>query len=959
MKKVFLKYLAEKIDELLTKADEQMATKTDLAEKVDKVDGKGLSTNDYTTAEKNKLAGIQEGAQKNKVTSVRGALELYPQVGDVVISAGSIGLGDANQRLNSLENDKLDKSEKGATNGVASLDENGRVPSSQLPSYVDDVIEVANYESLPTSGESGKIYITQSDNKTYRWSGNGYAEISASLALGETEQTAYSGAKGKKNAEDIATLQSTKASKAEAQGYATTAENNANDYTDGAVDDLAKGQVATNKTNIATHTQQIANLDSNKLGKNEKAADSAKLGGVGADGYTRVLKGFTTTANNHLYIGTLPASSNVARDSISIRGTIGGFGGDRDFVDIAIGWRNGLWFKGLATFRYTGTSSYWDIAVNDAGEVYVLLYALYCAYHIEVSSQQVTIEGTHGKTPTDTNWRYLREELIPFDRFKAGLFQTSPMSTSQPTRFSQLTASGLFIFGSTTSGWASGMTCFDADSNSLGTIAGAYGSMSYTPSYFFYGGAYNDPIIKARINGAVEMKSTLTTKDNITAPNFTGGIRDTLPSSANNRALVYTAGTKIATAEPTADSAYVGSSPDRTVLSVPLKDGLDTALNVTNLRLPYNAAFFSDIATCPNSNQNIWYRNVKNGVAGAWKRFVLEGHNAETWNIGVTSATKLATPRTIWGQSFNGTQDITGPLISDIWRIVKDITYDGIFIQSKNYAGTIDLGNIYISAWGGSRLSSFNVWANKSIFIGNVGIGTTTPSEKLDVAGNIKASGMLTTGSDAEVGGAIDVEGGITSRGDIDASGNNILGNLSGTIDRVANSGDNATPIHLLGLPTEDNNTPLIDAGVIVEGGVISAAGFETSGTVEAETVDADTLKGSLDGTIKKTTRDTNLFLLGFAQEAGAAAKPYVTTQVSLNNGVLTIKGLRVEGDVEITGNTVIGGRLTSAASYQSSPISTTSEEDVPTTEEQLRAQISTLEERIEALERLIAQNNG
>jgi hypothetical protein len=80
---------------------------------------------------------------------------------------------------------------------------------------------------------------------------------------------------------------------------------------------------------------------------------------------------------------------------------------------------------------------------------------------------------------------------------------------------------------------------------------------------------------------------------------------------------------------------------------------------------------------------------------------------------------------------------------------------------------------------------------------------------------------------------------------------------------------------------------------------------------------------------------------------------------VSINNGVLTIKGLRVEGDVEITGNTVIGGRLTSAASYQSSPISTTSEEGEPTTEEQLRAQISTLEERIEALERLIAQNNG
>lgn len=242
MAKKNLKYPTEKIDELLTKVDEQMATKTDLAKKVDKVDGKGLSTNDYSTAEKNKLATIQEGAQKNKVTSVRGALELYPQVGDVVISAGSIGLGDANTRLTSLENNKLDKSEKGATNGVASLDENGRVPSSQLPSYVDDVIDDYTYAQFPATGETGKIYIAKDTNKTYRWSGNGYAEISSSLALGETEQTAYSGAKGKKNAEDIATLQSTKATKSEAQGYAATAKSEA--IAEAAADATAKANKA-------------------------------------------------------------------------------------------------------------------------------------------------------------------------------------------------------------------------------------------------------------------------------------------------------------------------------------------------------------------------------------------------------------------------------------------------------------------------------------------------------------------------------------------------------------------------------------------------------------------------------------------------------------------------------------------------------------------------------------------
>lgn len=86
---------------------------------------------------------------------------------------------------------------KGAANGVAELDAMGRVPSGQLPSYVDDVIEVANFAALPGTGEAGKIYITLDDNKTWRWSGSGYAEISASLALGETSSTAYRGDRGK------------------------------------------------------------------------------------------------------------------------------------------------------------------------------------------------------------------------------------------------------------------------------------------------------------------------------------------------------------------------------------------------------------------------------------------------------------------------------------------------------------------------------------------------------------------------------------------------------------------------------------------------------------------------------------------------------------------------------------------------------------------------------------------
>lgn len=91
---------------------------------------------------------------------------------------------------------KISSSEKGSNNGVAQLDENGRVPSSQLPSYVDDVIEASGVAAFPQTGEAGKIYVDTKTNLTYRWSGTTYVEISPSLALGETSSTAYAGDKG-------------------------------------------------------------------------------------------------------------------------------------------------------------------------------------------------------------------------------------------------------------------------------------------------------------------------------------------------------------------------------------------------------------------------------------------------------------------------------------------------------------------------------------------------------------------------------------------------------------------------------------------------------------------------------------------------------------------------------------------------------------------------------------------
>lgn len=114
---------------------------------------------------------------------------------------------------------KLEKyilaTEKGSAGGVAVLDSSGKVPASQLPGFVDDVLDSyvrpgaalysASWLSLEKNGaaltpEEGKLYIVKEGeyaNHQYRWTGSQYGEIASSLALGEVTGTAYDGGKGK------------------------------------------------------------------------------------------------------------------------------------------------------------------------------------------------------------------------------------------------------------------------------------------------------------------------------------------------------------------------------------------------------------------------------------------------------------------------------------------------------------------------------------------------------------------------------------------------------------------------------------------------------------------------------------------------------------------------------------------------------------------------------------------
>lgn len=168
-----------------------------------------LTISDDSTNDATKVESVHVIQSESELENLPDGLYMLNDDEDTVIDGNLVGYDNTNSSLNAENvqdaidevvealDDKIDISAKGVANGVAELDSTGKVPSSQLPSFVDDVIEVADYDHLPTTGETGKIYVTLDTNKTYRWGGTEYVEISESLALGETSSTAYRGDRGK------------------------------------------------------------------------------------------------------------------------------------------------------------------------------------------------------------------------------------------------------------------------------------------------------------------------------------------------------------------------------------------------------------------------------------------------------------------------------------------------------------------------------------------------------------------------------------------------------------------------------------------------------------------------------------------------------------------------------------------------------------------------------------------
>jgi hypothetical protein len=119
-------------------------------------------------------------ATSGSYTDLTSKPSIPSKVSDLTNDSGFLTGITSSQVTTALGFTPADSAAKGQANGYASLDGSGKVPSSQLPSYVDDVVEAANAAARPATGETGKIYVTLDNNKIFRWSGSAYVEISAS-----------------------------------------------------------------------------------------------------------------------------------------------------------------------------------------------------------------------------------------------------------------------------------------------------------------------------------------------------------------------------------------------------------------------------------------------------------------------------------------------------------------------------------------------------------------------------------------------------------------------------------------------------------------------------------------------------------------------------------------------------------------------------------------------------------
>ena len=585
-------------------------------------------------------------------------------------SAGAMSSEDK-QTLDAVKTTYIPLNQKGVANGVATLDENALIPSSQLPSYVDDVIEcfatftknedgslsdISLYEdeehSISITGEAGKIYVDITvrtvynraieegidpimtlaeeqavfGNYQFRWTGTQFAVINASTVIGTISGTAFDGGRGKQ-LEDLVNVingsSSTEGSfrKADSDLQATINESIS----------LLRDDINENVTSISEITNQINTINSNiqdiingNVASATKLQTARLINGTAFDGTADIITSNWGEARN-ITIGNTKKSVNGSTD---------------------VSWS----LEEIGMDAYTKTESD-DRYVNVSGDtmtgVLNLNEGLFLPYGKQIDSTWSYL--------LKTSWKENYGDYFELRIMSQNGIYSSLLGTTHASKELYWNANKVWHEGNDGSG--SGLDAdlldgreYDQFLYNMGQDYGSSNDIRNISPWTYFSG-YN------MINSPV--------------PVWFSGIVMAANSNSNYKAIL----------------------------------GFD-------------------------SSGDLYTGGCSNGLWRDWQRVAYTSSN-------VASATKLQTPRSIWGQSFDGTNNITGTVEAEAYRgrsIRIECEDDG---TPGNRAHEINDFNsiLYLQ-----RNTSNNLVC--CMGGGNVGIGTVSPSQKLHVAGNVLATGF-------------------------------------------------------------------------------------------------------------------------------------------------------------------------------------------------------------------------
>ena len=153
--------------------------------------GSNIKTVTLTLDAKGRVTAASQPDIRAATTALSGVVQLNDTLTSTLITQAATAnavkkVNDAVLATDIIAKAAIPSSQKGMANGVATLDSSGVIPANQLPSYVDDVLEFATLAAFPSTGETGKIYISIETSMTYRWTGTVYAAIGGGAGTSDT-----------------------------------------------------------------------------------------------------------------------------------------------------------------------------------------------------------------------------------------------------------------------------------------------------------------------------------------------------------------------------------------------------------------------------------------------------------------------------------------------------------------------------------------------------------------------------------------------------------------------------------------------------------------------------------------------------------------------------------------------------------------------------------------------------